>query len=154
MNLEALYQNLAESGKAQQELAIAEKQIAALREGRTGAGFLRLRALIRMDAGQPDSALADMKESLALNPSGFRGSLQLDGEVLMKMGRTSDAIAAYKKALSIDAKIAASIQKAQPKNPTVLVSKDINLRIKADALGLQAEDYRPTACSSPTSTPA
>ena len=37
--------------------------------------------------------------------------------------------------------IAAGIQKAQPKNPTILVSKDINLRIKADALGLQAEDY-------------
>lgn len=37
--------------------------------------------------------------------------------------------------------LAASIQKAQPKNPTILVSKDINLRIKADALGLAAEDY-------------
>jgi len=37
--------------------------------------------------------------------------------------------------------LAASIQKEQPKNPTVLVSKDINLRIKADALGLLAEDY-------------
>jgi PhoH-like ATPase len=37
--------------------------------------------------------------------------------------------------------LAASIQKAQPRNPTILVSKDINLRIKADALGLQAEDY-------------
>ena len=37
--------------------------------------------------------------------------------------------------------LASSIQKAQPKNPTILVSKDINLRIKADALGLQAEDY-------------
>ena len=37
--------------------------------------------------------------------------------------------------------LAASIQKAQPKNSTILVSKDINLRIKADALGLQAEDY-------------
>ncbi len=37
--------------------------------------------------------------------------------------------------------LAASIQKAQPKNLTILVSKDINLRIKADALGLQAEDY-------------
>jgi PhoH-like ATPase len=36
---------------------------------------------------------------------------------------------------------AISIQKAQPKTPTILVSKDINLRIKADALGLQAEDY-------------
>src|SRR5277367_1336366 len=37
--------------------------------------------------------------------------------------------------------LAASIQKAQPKNETILVSKDINLRIKADALGLSAEDY-------------
>ena len=37
--------------------------------------------------------------------------------------------------------LASSIQKAQPRNATILVSKDINLRIKADALGLQAEDY-------------
>ncbi len=45
---------------------------------------------------------------------------------------------------SVDNRIlltAYGIQKAQPKNPTILVSKDINLRIKADALGLQAEDY-------------
>ena len=37
--------------------------------------------------------------------------------------------------------LAAGVQKAQPKNPAILVSKDINLRIKADALGLLAEDY-------------
>ena len=37
--------------------------------------------------------------------------------------------------------LASGIQKAQPRNQTILVSKDINLRIKADALGLQAEDY-------------
>jgi PhoH-like ATPase len=37
--------------------------------------------------------------------------------------------------------LASGIQKAQPRNATILVSKDINLRIKADALGLQAEDY-------------
>ncbi len=45
---------------------------------------------------------------------------------------------------SVDNRIlamAAAVQKAQPKNPAVLVSKDINLRIKADAIGLQAEDY-------------
>src|SRR5271157_2479101 len=45
---------------------------------------------------------------------------------------------------SVDNRIlafAAGIQKAQPRNHTILVSKDINLRIKADALGLQAEDY-------------
>jgi PhoH-like ATPase len=37
--------------------------------------------------------------------------------------------------------LAQSIQKSQPKNHTILVSKDINLRIKADALGMDAEDY-------------
>jgi PhoH-like ATPase len=37
--------------------------------------------------------------------------------------------------------LARDIQKAQPGAPTILVTKDINLRIKADALGLQAEDY-------------
>ncbi|HET7623815.1 MAG TPA: PhoH family protein [Verrucomicrobiae bacterium] len=45
---------------------------------------------------------------------------------------------------SVDNRIlftASGIQKSQPRNETVLVSKDINLRIKADAMGLQAEDY-------------
>ena len=37
--------------------------------------------------------------------------------------------------------LASSIKKAQPKGQTVVVSKDINLRIKADTLGLLAEDY-------------
>jgi PhoH-like ATPase len=37
--------------------------------------------------------------------------------------------------------LALSVQKSHPKVPTILVSKDINLRIKADALGLAAEDY-------------
>jgi PhoH-like ATPase len=45
---------------------------------------------------------------------------------------------------SVDNRILAlafGIQKSQPKSQTVLVSKDINLRIKADAIGLLAEDY-------------
>src|SRR5881397_1107741 len=37
--------------------------------------------------------------------------------------------------------LALSVQKSEPKTPTILVTKDINLRIKADALGLQTEDY-------------
>lgn len=37
--------------------------------------------------------------------------------------------------------LALSVQKNEPKLSTILVTKDINLRIKADALGLQAEDY-------------
>jgi len=45
---------------------------------------------------------------------------------------------------TVDSRIvnqALQVQRASPAIPTILVSKDINLRIKADALGLQAEDY-------------
>src|SRR5215475_11833881 len=60
--------------------------------------------------------------------------------VFQKNGHSNGSLNAN----SVDNRIlslASGIQKAQPKNATVLVSKDINLRIKADALGLQAEDY-------------
>ena len=37
--------------------------------------------------------------------------------------------------------LAANVLKSAPSQRTILVTKDINLRIKADALGIQAEDY-------------
>ena len=37
--------------------------------------------------------------------------------------------------------LALAVHKADPKTPAILVTKDINLRIKADTLGLAAEDY-------------
>ena len=46
---------------------------------------------------------------------------------------------------TMDSRIVASalqVQKASPKVATVLVTKDINLRVKADAFGLPAEDYQ------------
>ena len=39
---------------------------------------------------------------------------------------------------------AMSLKKDHPKRPIVFVTKDINLRIKADALGITAEDYEPS----------
>jgi PhoH-like ATPase len=45
---------------------------------------------------------------------------------------------------SVDNRIvgqALAVQKGDPKCPAILVTKDINLRIKADSLGLPAEDY-------------
>ena len=45
---------------------------------------------------------------------------------------------------TVDSRIVAmglEIQKAEPKISTIIVSKDINLRLKADAFGLDAEDY-------------
>ena len=38
-------------------------------------------------------------------------------------------------------KLAVEVAERSPKIPVILVSKDTNLRIKADALGLKAEDY-------------
>src|SRR5437899_12071032 len=45
---------------------------------------------------------------------------------------------------NVDSRIVAlaiAMQRSQPRQRTILITKDINLRIKADALGLQAEDY-------------
>ncbi len=39
--------------------------------------------------------------------------------------------------------LAIAIKKDQPKRPVMFVTKDINLRIKADALGVKSEDYEP-----------
>lgn len=39
---------------------------------------------------------------------------------------------------------AMNMRKIAPKRPVVFVTKDTNLRIKADAMGLDAEDYDPT----------
>ncbi len=41
--------------------------------------------------------------------------------------------------------IAISLKKEHPKRPVVFVTKDVNLRIKADAIGIEAEDYEPSS---------
>jgi len=85
---------------------------------------------------------------------GFRGEGSLSAGVKLPNGGKL-RIAVPKKALangnghskngaSVDNKIlsvARDVQRTDPKNKTILVSKDINLRIKADAIGLAAEDY-------------
>ncbi len=38
-------------------------------------------------------------------------------------------------------RVAVRIRNSEPDTPVIIVSKDINLRIRADALGLRAEDY-------------
>lgn len=102
MNLEALYRDLDETDISHQQLKIAQGEIGGLDErGADRAAFLRLRALIEMNSGQLESALNDMTESLADTPHD-PNSLQLDGDLLMKMGRTGDAIAVFSKALAID----------------------------------------------------
>jgi PhoH-like ATPase len=41
--------------------------------------------------------------------------------------------------------LAMALKKEQPKRPVIFVTKDANLRIKADALGVTAEDYEPSS---------
>ena len=41
--------------------------------------------------------------------------------------------------------LAISLRKDQPKRPIIFLTKDTNLRIKADALGITSEDYEPSS---------
>jgi tetratricopeptide (TPR) repeat protein len=102
MDLQALDQNLNEADLARKQLQIAQSQIAGIDEhGSDRAAFLRLRAQIEMSGGQEDLALNDMKASLALNAHDLN-SLQLDGDVLVKLDRPKDAIAVYQQILAAD----------------------------------------------------
>lgn len=104
MNLADLYKSQRDDQNAQGEVATAKEQIGKLNEqGPNKAPFLRLRAQIELASGDPDGALRDVRDALAIdsrNPSG----LQLNGDVLMKLGRIEEAISTYKKILAIDAK--------------------------------------------------
>ena len=102
MNLVALYQNLEDETAAHNELQIAQTQINAFDASEPNRGqFLRLRALIRLNVGNLDGALSDVKDALALDQHD-PNNLQLSGDILMKLGRTDDAIAVYKRVLEID----------------------------------------------------
>jgi len=61
--------------------------------------------------------------------------------VFQKPGENGQVVVGSKAVDSRIVALALHVQKAEPKTRTILVTKDINLRIKADALGLQAEDY-------------
>lgn len=102
VDLMQLYQSVQQPDAAHQQLAIAQKQIAAVDEQGPGRpSFLRLRAMIRMSGGDLDGARNDLNEALALNSSD-PSSLQLDGDLLMKMGHTEEAIGVYKRILAMN----------------------------------------------------
>lgn len=104
MDLMQIDQSLNRTDDAHQQLQIAETQINAVNQQAVSPdAFLRLRALIRLSSGNLDGALSDIRQALALNQHS-RDDLQLDGDILMKMGQTEEAIATYKKILDIDPK--------------------------------------------------
>jgi len=102
VNLMQAYKDLGDEASVERELKIAQSQIGAVDvQGSGRLGMLRLRALIKLSANDPDGALSDMKEALALNAHD-RDSLQLDGDILMKLGRTENAITVYSEILKAD----------------------------------------------------
>jgi tetratricopeptide (TPR) repeat protein len=103
MDLMDLYKSVHNQSSADQQLKAAQSAINQLNEqGPDRAPFLRLRALIKMHGGNLDGALQDIRDALAMNAHDPNG-LQLNGDILMKMGRAEDAIDVYKKILAIDA---------------------------------------------------
>lgn len=102
MDLMELYRDMANDGASNRQLQIAQAEINGLDEHAAAKGqYLHLRALIEMNAGDLNGALATVKEDLALDPHD-RNSLQLHGDILMKLGRTNDAIGVYKQILATD----------------------------------------------------
>ena len=102
MDLVALYETEADEDAAHRELATAEADMNAVNKSNLDQGqYFRLRSLIKLSAGNADGALADIKQALAINSSD-PNSLQLDGDILMKLGHANEAIAVYKRILSAD----------------------------------------------------
>jgi tetratricopeptide (TPR) repeat protein len=102
MNLVELQQRLHDQDAAKKELDVARSQIAAMNvQGRGREDFLRLRAMIKLAGGDSDGALKDVNDALELNAKD-PNALQLNGDVLAKMGRYEEASGVYKKILAID----------------------------------------------------
>ncbi|MGA2887812.1 MAG: tetratricopeptide repeat protein [Terracidiphilus sp.] len=102
MDLMGIYQDLGDENAAHHQLDTAQAEINGLGDRVSArAQFLRLRAQINMAAGDPDDALSDVKEALSINAHD-RDNLQLDGDILMKLDRTEDAITVYKQILATD----------------------------------------------------
>ena len=102
LDLMEIYRSLADQNAAHNQLQIAQSEIDKLNDQvSTGAPFLRLRALIKMSADDPNGALADVNAALAINAHD-RDDQQLSGDILIKLGRIDDAIAVYKQVLAID----------------------------------------------------
>jgi len=99
------------------ELGQNARAVSRMLDGLRGAGRLS------EGVGLPNGGqlrIVFEKAKPAVNGHGLFGNGSVDNRILM---------------------LAFTVKKTQPKAQTVLVSKDINLRIKADALGLLAEDY-------------
>lgn len=102
VDLSDLYRDARDEQAAHRQIEIAQEQISRInQQGLSRAPFLRLRAQIRLAAGDPQGALADVRDALAIDAHDPNG-LQLNGDVLMRLGQPGEAIGAYKTVLAVD----------------------------------------------------
>ncbi|MBU0616721.1 MAG: PhoH family protein [Planctomycetes bacterium] len=104
-------------------------EIDRFKKERTDRGF-NARSVVRLlDALRNETSLAD----------GVK--LENGGRLMVHCDRER-ALAEPRKPADVEIlRVAQDVRKAQPDTPVIIVTKDINLRIRADAAGLRAEDY-------------
>jgi len=138
MNLAELYQSLDDATAAHRQIEIAQIEIGALDDrGPDRLQFLRLRALIKIAAGDLDGAGIDLKDALAIN-SQDPNSLQLEGDLLAKLGHYKEAIVVYTQILAID-----------PVNRSALISLGYAFRNAGDDEDAE-KDFQRLAAAYPT----
>ncbi len=102
VDLVQLLRRMGDEPSAKSYLTTAQSEIGQVSiVGRSREEFLRLRALIKLYAGDTAGGLQDIHDALALNPKDIH-ALQLNGDLLDKMGRGEEAIEVYKKVLAVD----------------------------------------------------
>ncbi len=102
MNLVEIDKSLHDEAASHRHLEIAQSEISTMNEqGAARPEFLHLRALIRMNSGDLKGAGQDVDEALTIDGKD-PNTLQLDGDLLAKLGRPDEAIAAYRKILEGD----------------------------------------------------
>ena len=138
MNLADLYLSLDDATAAHRQIEIAQIEIGALDDrGPDRLQFLRLRALIKIAAGDLDGAGIDLKDALTINAED-PDSLQLDGDLLAKLGHYKEAIVIYTKILAID-----------PVNRSALISLGYAFRSDGDDENAE-KDFQRLAGAYPT----
>ncbi len=102
MDLMELYRDMNYTADSNRQLQIARSEIKVLDENRPRTGqYLHLRALIKMNGGDLQGALADIVKEREIDAHD-RNGLQLNGDILIRLGRTDEAISIYKQILADD----------------------------------------------------
>ena len=104
LNLINTYKDLGDDAAANQQLQIAQQELAKLQiEGPERVVYLGLRASIKSLSNDPTGAEADLKEALQIDPNNDNITLQY-GSLLWKIGRKAEAKQMYSSLLKRDDK--------------------------------------------------